>query len=78
MICQAQLRLTFIGPKSPEFSVNRGFYSYEHYRCCQGDGRPSTVATQSILIPPSPVRIPAFKTAEEGSFSRLLVSRYCS
>lgn len=72
MICQAQLLLTFLGSEPPDFHVITGFYSYEHYRCCQGDSHSSTVATQTILIIPSPVRIPAFKTADKGSFSHLL------
>lgn len=72
MTCQAQLLLTFLGPEPPDFYVNTGFYSCEHYRRCQGDSHSSTVATRSILIIPSPVRIPAFKIADKGSFSHLL------
>lgn len=71
MICQAQLLLTFLGPEPPEFYVNTGFYSCEHYHCCQGDSHLSTVPTWSILIILSPVRIPAFKRADKGSFSHL-------
>lgn len=69
MIHLAQLLLTFRGPAPPCLHVNTGFYSYEHYRCCQGDSHLSAVATQSILIIPSPVRTPAFKIAD-----RLLLS----
>lgn len=72
MVCQAQLLLTFLGPETLNFYVNLRFYSYQHYRCCQGDSRSCIVATQSILIIPSADRISVFKIADKGSFSHLL------